>query len=126
MRSTNMSNYSFARAAIAGVLGLVGMSLGCDKSPSGPTSSPALTVPAQPNTPTSYVLYGVTLFGVVSEETSGGQTPIGGVRIYCDACGEFGHTDSLTDANGYYSFTGDLAHGGGIWLAPGYTTPLLV
>lgn len=39
-----MSNRLFARAVIASLLGLVGMSLGCDKSPSGPTPPAALPV----------------------------------------------------------------------------------
>ena len=34
---THASNGFFARAIIAGLLGLVGVSLGCDKSPAGPT-----------------------------------------------------------------------------------------
>ncbi len=60
---------------------------------------------------------GVTLFGVVFETTPAGQVPIADVHVYCDACGEFGHTSLRTDANGYYSFSGDLSSGGGIWLA---------
>jgi hypothetical protein len=39
-----MSNRLFARAVIASLLGLVGMSLGCDKLPSGPTHPAALPV----------------------------------------------------------------------------------
>jgi len=41
------SNYFFTRAAVAGLVGLAGMSLGCDKSPSAPTSDAAF-VPAGP------------------------------------------------------------------------------
>jgi hypothetical protein len=40
----HMSNRFFARAVIAGLLGLVGISLGCDRAP-GPTSPAALSVP---------------------------------------------------------------------------------
>jgi hypothetical protein len=43
-----MSNRFFARAAVASLLGLAGMSLGCDKAPSGPTSPAAPTVTAVP------------------------------------------------------------------------------
>jgi hypothetical protein len=40
-----MTNHFFARAPLAGLLGVVVMSLGCDKPPSGPTSPAASTVP---------------------------------------------------------------------------------
>ena len=72
-----------------------------------------------------YTLKGVTLFGVVSEATPTGQAPIADVSVYCDACGAFGHTWTKTDANGYYSFSGDLDSGGGVWLS-GTPTPLKV
>ena len=39
-----MSNRSFARAVTAGLLGLVGMSLGCDRAPA-PTAPAAVNVP---------------------------------------------------------------------------------
>ena len=74
---------------------------------------------------TGFTLTGVSLFGVVSEPTPNGQAPIAGVMVYCDVCGEFGHTAVTTDANGYYSFNGDLASGGGVWLS-GPATALLV
>ena len=46
-----MLNRVFARAVIASLLGLLGMSLGCDKAPSGPTPPAALPVTAvSPNT----------------------------------------------------------------------------
>ena len=81
----------------------------------------------QPTGPT-----GVALFGTVSERTVNGLTPIPGVLLYCDACGEFGHTFLTTDGNGSYRFPGDLAQGGGVWLSDsirllvqkdGYTLP---
>jgi hypothetical protein len=50
------------------------------------------------------------LSGVVSEMTADGLVPIAGVDIYCDACGEFGHTRLETDVNGAYDFGRD-----GIW-----------
>ena len=43
-----------------------------------------------------------------------GPRPIGGVDIYCDACGAQGHTQVTTDDNGVYDFGG-----GGIWLRGG-------
>ena len=66
----------------------------------------------------------------MSERTPIGLKPLEGVLLYCDACGEFGHTFLTTGANGSYRLSGDLAHGGGIWLSdlisvlvqkPGYT-----
>src|SRR5712671_1838334 len=39
-----MSNRFFARAVVAGLLVVAGMSLGCGESPSGPTPLDALTV----------------------------------------------------------------------------------
>jgi hypothetical protein len=50
------------------------------------------------------------LSGVVSEMTSDGLVPIASVDIYCDACGEFGHTRLETDDHGAYDFGRD-----GIW-----------
>lgn len=96
----------------------------------GTGSSPAPTAPstitqARPNYPTSAALSGVTLFGVVSEMTSTGQLPIEDVEVYCDSCGELRHTWTHTDGNGFYSFSGDLAHGGGVWVQAGFTNPLI-
>ena len=46
-----MSRHLFARAGFASLVGLLGMSLGCDKAPSGPTSTAAPAVTAvSPNT----------------------------------------------------------------------------
>ena len=46
-----------------------------------------------------------TLSGTVFEGTSSGPQPVAGLEMYCDACGEFGHTRLYTDQNGRYSFT---------------------
>jgi hypothetical protein len=75
-----------------------------------------------------------SLAGVVFEMTPTGQVPLSGVSVYCDACGERGHTEKITDKDGFYSFSGDIARGGGVWLnntntlylivqKPGYTDP---
>jgi hypothetical protein len=49
--------------------------------------------------------------------TAMGRTPIQGVSVYCDSCGDpLGHTFADTDANGFYSFS---------WTANGHT-PLIV
>jgi len=45
-----------------------------------------------------------TLSGTVFETTSSGPQPVAGVEMYCDACGEVGHTRLYTDQNGRYSF----------------------
>jgi hypothetical protein len=48
--------------------------------------------------------------------TAMGRTPIQGVSVYCDSCGDpLGHTFADTDANGFYSFS---------WAANGQT-PLI-
>jgi hypothetical protein len=72
------------------------------------------------------VLTGVSLSGFVTEQTPTGQAPVEDATVYCDACGVNGHTWLSTDKNGRYIFPGDLAHGGGVWLAPGVATPLFV
>ena len=46
-----------------------------------------------------------TLSGTVFEATPAGPRPVAGLEMYCDACGEFGHTRLYTDQNGRYSFT---------------------
>jgi len=46
-----------------------------------------------------------SLSGVVFEMTSAGVAPVEGVEVYCDSCGEYGHTSVHTDANGYYNQT---------------------
>lgn len=67
------------------------------------------------------------LSGLVFEDTpDGGYLPIPGVTVYCDACGEEGHSTVTTDASGFYRFSGDISDGGGVWVAPGYATYLIV
>ena len=96
---------------------------GCDDA-----NSPAPTAPSavQPSTPTPTpirtsfppgVLSDYTLSGVVLEVTVTGQTPIEGVAVYCELCGEETHSWSVTDSSGIYSFTG-------VWTTPGSPTPL--
>jgi hypothetical protein len=67
-----------------------------------------------------------SLSGVVFEVTPAGPLPVPGVSVYCDACGQEGHSTETTDASGAYNFSGDIAGGGGVWVAPGYTTYLIV
>ena len=96
---------------------------------SSPTAASAVTVSA-PVTPaptpvppsrSQFVLKPDSLSGVVSEMTSDGLVPLGGVQIYCDACGEFGHTYVTTDENGAYDFGRD-----GIWSDDRRITAILV
>ena len=63
-----MSNRFFVCVGIAGLLGLVGMSLGCDKSLSAPTPPAAPTVAA-----VTVTLEGISLTASPSLVTSGGQ-----------------------------------------------------
>lgn len=116
-----------------GVLALVqGISSGCSGAASPLPLSPspvASTEPAVPQRPSGYalgyLLNAVGLTGVVFEITAAGRLPLDGVSVYCDACGEVGHSWVTTDRNGEYRFSGDVAAGGGIWLS-GALTPLHV
>jgi hypothetical protein len=85
-----------------------------------PTPVPAPT-PAPSPSPSRPVLTPARLSGVVSEMTAAGLIPLAGVEIYCDACGEFGHTQVTTDDSGAYDF-GQV----GIWLAAGGSIPILI
>ena len=109
------------RFAVAGILwALATGSIGCGSptTPSGlPTTMPSTSSAPTPPRPVPSGASGVALFGTVSERIPTGLKPLEGVLLYCDACGEFGHTFLTTDANGSYRFSGDLAHGGGIWLS---------
>ena len=93
---------------------------GCDGSS---TLSPSSATPpvASPPPSSRAVQTEFTLSGVVSEMTPDGLVPLAGVRLYCDACGWFGHAELTTDATGVYHF-GD----GGIWLDATGLTPILV
>ncbi len=86
-------------------------------APSAPSTAVAAPPPATGwSYGAGYTRSAVALSGVVSEMTSAGPSPIAGVMVYCDQCGEFGHTTQFTDPSGNYRFTGDLAAGGGVWL----------
>jgi hypothetical protein len=61
-----------------------------------------------------------SISGLVFENTPAGRVPIPGVSVYCDACGEVGHTWTTTDSNGFYRFSG------GVWVAPRLATYLIV
>lgn len=64
------------------------------------------------------------LTGLVYEMTSTGPIGIAGASVYCEACGLQTHTWATADSNGFYSFSGDLATGGGVWLSPGVLTAI--
>lgn len=81
--------------------------------------TPAPTPPPSHSRPVLKPDY--SLSGVVSEMTSDGLVPLAGVEIYCDACGEFGHTRVTTDENGAYDFGRD-----GIWSDDGDVIAILI
>jgi hypothetical protein len=104
---------------------IVGLVTAACEPTSSPTAPSAVTiptpVPAPSPAPSRPVLTPARLSGVVSEMTAAGLTPLAGVEIYCDACGEFGHTQVTTDDSGAYDF-GQV----GIWLAGGGSIPILI
>ena len=107
------------------LVGLAGCG-GTDSLPSGPSAVPPQAVVPPPPTGIwldGYTLMGVSLSGIVYESTMTGPMPIAGALVYCELCGEITHTWATADANGFYSFSGDLANGGGVWLSAGKLTP---
>ena len=108
------------------LLGLVTAACEPSSSPTTPSAvpvpppvTPAPTPPASRSRPVLKPDY--SLSGVVSEMTSDGLVPLAGVEIYCDACGEFGHTWVTTDENGAYDFGRD-----GIWSDDGDVIAILI
>ena len=110
---------------------------GCSGAPVSP--SPVvpvvdIPVPEQPPAATcvspetfygcTYVRREARLTGRVYEMTPAGPVGIAGASVYCEACGLQTHTWATADANGFYSFPGDLASGGGVWLSPGFLTAI--
>ena len=99
--------------------------VGCDGGPASPTAPSSQTPQAAPKPEplvANHILKPVALFGVITETTPTGDAPIAGVTVYCDLCGEKGHTWTETGADGSYRFSGDLGAGGGIWLYSNQTT----
>jgi len=95
------------------------------------TLPPQAVIPAPAPTPGSlfpaaYTLRGVSLSGVVYELTAMGRAPIAGAVVYCEPCSEETHAFATADEDGFYHFSGDLATGGGVWVAPGVPTPIAV
>jgi hypothetical protein len=89
--------------------------------------SPQTVVPAPGSLfPLVYTLRGVSLSGVVYELTPNGRMPIARAIVYCEPCGEQTHTFATADEKGFYQFSGDLASGGGVWVAPEVSTPIAV
>lgn len=68
-----MSNCSFIRAVIVALLGMAGVSLGCDKSPVSPTPLSAVTAAAPVADPAPVILRGVVLTASPSVVMSGDQ-----------------------------------------------------
>ena len=116
-------------------LGLGGCGAGSSSMPTVPSqvAEPTVAIPPPSPQPPSgffyargYALVDASLSGFVSEVTPTGLVPVPGVSVYCDACGEVGHSARTTDASGFYSFSGDIARGGGVWLSASFITPLIV
>jgi hypothetical protein len=98
--------------------------------PVGPSPIPPQAVAPPPVSPIPSwppgTLTAASLSGVIYESTPTGHVPIPGAVVYCELCGEITHTWAIADANGFYLFPGEIAKGGGVWLAPGQPTPILV
>ena len=108
------------------LLGLVTAACEPSSSPTAPSAvagpTPVTPAPTPPPSQSRPVLKpDNSLSGVVSEMTSDGLVPLAGVEIYCDACGEFGHTWVTTDGNGAYDFGRD-----GIWSDDGDVIAILI
>ena len=123
-------------SVLVGVLVLaLGLS-GCGGSdspatPLTPSPPPQQVVVPAPTTPAcgflcGFTLVSVSLSGVVYELTPAGRTPIAGALVYCESCGKETHTFATADDDGFYHFSGDLASGGGVWLATGVPTDIAV
>jgi hypothetical protein len=117
----------------AGVLISIALQLaGCTRSGSLTPSAPSPPAPpvAMTRQPPAYIapIYHAdfVLSGVVYEITATGLSPLQGATIYCDACGEYGHTWQDTNDSGVYSFSGLWTTGGTIVLSvmkQGYVDP---
>ena len=102
-------------------------------SPSPVPPTQAVAPPRPSGYSAGYTLSAVGLSGVVFEVTASGRSPLEGVTVYCDACGDFGHSWTTTDGTGEYRFSRDIETGGGVWLSnaltpinarkPGYGDP---
>jgi hypothetical protein len=121
------------RTAWSGGVLMLALGLGgCDGSepPSTPSSPSVFEQVVAPSPHASWlpghVLTGVSLSGVVYELTATGRKPIAGAVVYCEPCGEETHSFAYADDNGFYHFPGDLATGGGVWVARGVPTPINV
>src|SRR5512147_1368649 len=68
-----MANRFFVRAVIVALLGMAGVSLGCDKSPVSPTPLSAVTAAPPVTAPGPVILQGVVLTASPSVVTSGDQ-----------------------------------------------------
>ncbi|HEX2280501.1 MAG TPA: hypothetical protein VHG52_01940 [Thermomicrobiales bacterium] len=114
---------SRTRAALV-LFGIAVALAGCDGAgPQTPTAPSTVQPPSQAPVPPSNfppgVLSDYTLSGVVFEMTATGRAPIEGVSVYCELCGAETHTQTISDSNGFYSFTG-------VWDAGGHATPIWV
>ena len=128
MRFTGPAAFGRLLSLLLLVTGLSGCG-GTSSLPSGPSVVPPQPVAPRPGVSSwlnGYTLTSVSLSGTVYESTATGRAPIAGALVYCELCGELTHTWATADADGFYSFSGNVAEGGGIWLAAGTPTPVWV
>jgi hypothetical protein len=108
---------------------------GCDSAnvPSAPSTIQQPTATVAPGSPGASWPPGpftadVMLSGVVFEATSAGPAPIEGADVYCELCGAETHSWAVTDANGFYRFTGVWVLGGiptSVWIGKeGFIDPV--
>ena len=100
------------------------MLAGCDGGSKHPPTAPSAMqqAPSGPGAPGGFppgVLTDSTISGLVFELTATGRTPIEGVAVYCELCGEATHSWAVTDSNGLYTFTG-------VWNAGMFPTSLSI
>ena len=122
-----------AGTLVALLLGAVGAS-GCGDPGTSPSPGATPSAPGSPSAPVAscaapatfygcaYTLQGVSLTGQVFELTPTGRVGIADAWVYCEACGLQTHSWAQADSNGFYTFSGDVASGGGVWLASGFLT----
>ena len=116
-----MKNVTRAGLVLFGVaVGLAGCGGATAQTPTAPsTVQPPVHTPVPPSVFPPGALSDYTLSGVVFEMTATGRAPIEGVSVYCELCGAETHTQTITDSNGFYSFTG-------VWNAGVSATPIWV
>ena len=121
-----------AETLVALLLVVLAGASGCTDSGTSPSPLAAASVPVAPAPACraetfygcAYTRQGVSLTGQVHQLTPTGRAGIAGAAVYCEACGLETHTWATADSNGFYSFSGDVASGGGVWISSGFLTAI--